>query len=118
MWDDFLIGEPDKNSTAVHIEGYSGLSHSYSHYWWHSVDLCLSGRIHKCSAAGVAIARMHADGVSQEAMEAFIVKEGIAVMSPQAVKDLLARFYHAAYQAGRANKAREICRCLGVEPSD
>lgn len=115
MWDDFTIGERDRNTSATCIAGYGGLSQSLSHYWWRSKDLCLGGRIDKNTKVGLSITQMLAEHTSHETLEAFIVQRGLAAMSSLAAKDFLARYYHAAYQAGRHDKAREICRCLGVE---
>lgn len=115
MWDDFQIGDKDRNNTAVRVPGYSVLSQSGMCYWWESREFGVGGRINKKSPAGEYIAKRIQDGISDDEMNLCVLRMGLENMSGPRLVQVLESTRVQAFKSGQESKMNEIRACLGIE---
>lgn len=123
-WDDVVIGDGEKLSSAAHISGLTGsvrVSQNRSAYWVSDAYLGLGMTVYKDTPEGKELARMiqnakgePADSVQTQRVEFYIADLVLTHAKGSTVQRAIDDAINDAYRRGGEDRAKRIRDSLGV----
>lgn len=118
MWDDVIIGEGNKGTSAFRlfeIAGDHGISHNKVSFWVSNVYLGMGMTIFKYTPEGQELSAMVLRRDSLEVIQDFLVNLLLDRVDPKRLRKAVTNALNEKYKEGRRSKIREIREALELE---